>query len=69
MSLCGTIRQSGCMIVLAEYGADVNIRNDDGYTVFELPRPHPNQPPPPRDPSGGGWVGAPPPPRSLNKNP
>ena len=36
MSLSGGIRQSGCMIVLAEHGADVDIRNDDGYTVFEL---------------------------------
>eukprot|EP00998_Keelungia_sp_KM082_P010760 NODE_6965_length_612_cov_62.779381_g6942_i0.p1 GENE.NODE_6965_length_612_cov_62.779381_g6942_i0~~NODE_6965_length_612_cov_62.779381_g6942_i0.p1 ORF type:complete len:153 (+),score=23.90 NODE_6965_length_612_cov_62.779381_g6942_i0:54-512(+) len=36
MSLCGSIRQCGCMIVLAENGADVNIANEDGYTVFEL---------------------------------
>eukprot|EP01012_Entosiphon_sulcatum_P062923 TRINITY_DN8964_c0_g1_i1.p1 TRINITY_DN8964_c0_g1~~TRINITY_DN8964_c0_g1_i1.p1 ORF type:complete len:149 (-),score=23.91 TRINITY_DN8964_c0_g1_i1:164-580(-) len=36
LSLCGTIRQCGCMIALAEHGADVTIRNGDGYTVFEL---------------------------------
>eukprot|EP00992_Anisonema_acinus_P007442 TRINITY_DN3251_c0_g1_i1.p1 TRINITY_DN3251_c0_g1~~TRINITY_DN3251_c0_g1_i1.p1 ORF type:complete len:163 (-),score=89.21 TRINITY_DN3251_c0_g1_i1:10-438(-) len=36
LSLCGSIRQCGCMMVLAEHGADVALRNEDGYTVFEL---------------------------------
>eukprot|EP00993_Chasmostoma_nieuportense_P005858 NODE_6475_length_531_cov_28.047030_g6310_i0.p1 GENE.NODE_6475_length_531_cov_28.047030_g6310_i0~~NODE_6475_length_531_cov_28.047030_g6310_i0.p1 ORF type:complete len:151 (+),score=36.38 NODE_6475_length_531_cov_28.047030_g6310_i0:49-453(+) len=40
MSLCGGIRKSGCIIVLAEHGADVSIRNEDGYTVFELAAKH-----------------------------
>eukprot|EP00906_Rhabdomonas_costata_P008648 RCo012292 len=36
LSLSGAVRQSGCMIVLAEHGADVFLRNDDGLNVLEL---------------------------------
>ena len=32
----GSIRQSGCMMILAEHGADVFIPNEDGYNVMEL---------------------------------
>ena len=36
LSLCGHIRQCGCMMVLIEHGAAIDMRNSDGYTVFEL---------------------------------
>lgn len=36
LSLAGHIRQSGCMMVLIEHGALIDMKNNDGYTVFEL---------------------------------
>lgn len=36
LSLCGHVRQSACLMLLIEYGADISARNNDGYTVFEL---------------------------------
>jgi ankyrin repeat protein len=36
MSLCGHIRQCGCVMALIEFGALIDMKNNDGYTVFEL---------------------------------
>jgi ankyrin repeat protein len=36
LSLSGHIRQCGCMMQLLEHGAAIDLRNTDGYTVFEL---------------------------------
>lgn len=35
-SLSGHIRQCACLMALVEYAADIDIRNRDGYTVYEL---------------------------------
>ncbi len=42
LSLCGHIRQCGCMMKLLEHGAAIDLRNVDGYTVFELATKHGN---------------------------
>ena len=36
LSLSGHIRQCACLMSLMEVGADIDIRNRDGYTVDEL---------------------------------
>ena len=36
LSLCGHIRQCGCVMVLIEHGAQIDLCNNDGYTVFQL---------------------------------
>jgi len=36
LSMSGHIRQCGCIMVLLEYGASIDMQNVDGYTVFEL---------------------------------
>src|SRR5689334_9140559 len=36
LSLSGHIRQCACLMTLVEADADIDIRNRDGYTVYEL---------------------------------
>lgn len=36
LSLSGHIRQSGCIMALIEHGALIDMKNNDGYSVFEL---------------------------------
>lgn len=36
LSLSGHIRQCACVMVLIENGANIEMRNTDGYTVFQL---------------------------------
>ena len=36
LSLSGHIRQCACVMVLIEKGALIDIKNDDGFTVFDL---------------------------------
>jgi ankyrin repeat protein len=36
MSLSGHIRQCGCVMALIEHGALIDMKNNDGFTVFEL---------------------------------
>jgi ankyrin repeat protein len=43
LSLTGHVRQCGCMMVLIEKGASIDMRNDDGYTVFELAKKNGNK--------------------------
>ena len=43
ISLTGHVRQCGCMMVLIEKGASIDMRNDDGYTVFELAKKNGNK--------------------------
>ena len=42
LSLCGSIRQCACVMVLVENGANIDIRNNDGYTVYDLARKNGN---------------------------
>ena len=43
LSLTGHVRQCGCMMVLIEQGASIDMRNDDGYTVFDLAKKNGNK--------------------------
>merc|ERR1712228_252507 len=36
LSTSGNVKQCGCMMVLSQYGVDIHIRNNDGYSVTAL---------------------------------
>ena len=43
LSMSGHIRQCACLMALIEAGAEIGLRNYDGYTVFDLGTKNGNQ--------------------------